>query len=109
MNKDSYAEMLAAVQRFHAQHNLHEHGDADMSFRVALLAEELGELSAAVTKGKGIEQVSEECADLLILLLGTALAADFDLNMAFWDKLAVIKRRQGRLVDGRLRVSEFKP
>ena len=76
-----------------------------MVYRVALMTEELGEISEAVTKGKDKSELAEECADLLILLLGNAIAADFDLNKAFWQKMDTILRRQSRMVDGRIRVS----
>jgi NTP pyrophosphatase (non-canonical NTP hydrolase) len=46
------------------------------------MAEELGEISACVTKGKSKQDLAEESADLLILLMGTALSAEFDLNTA---------------------------
>ena len=61
-----------------------------------------------MTKGKSTEQLAEECADLFILLIGTAIAADFDLKQAFWDKMEKIKTREGRMIGGRIRVSEFK-
>ena len=104
---DSYAAMLAAVQAFHDKHRFREQGGEDLSYRVALMAEELGEISACVTKGKDSAQLAEECADLLILLLGTAISADFQLDRAFWDKLAKLDQRRGRMVAGRLRVSDF--
>ena len=39
----------------------------DMGYRLALTIEELGELAAAVTKGKPLEECAEEMADVLIL------------------------------------------
>jgi NTP pyrophosphatase (non-canonical NTP hydrolase) len=72
------------------------------------MTEELGEISACVTKGKGTGELAEECADLFILLLGTAIAADFDLETAFWNKMERLMQRQARMVDGRIRVSEFR-
>ena len=78
-----------------------------MVYRVALMAEELGEISACVSKGKSKEQLAEECADLLILLMGNAISADFDLNSAFWEKLEKVMLRDGRMIDGRIRVSRF--
>ncbi len=107
MSKDSYEQMLDAVREFHAKHDFANTGGHDLRFRVALMAEELGEISAAVTKGKGTESLSEECADLLILLLGTSIAADFDLNEAFWAKMTRILERKGKIIDGTLRVSDF--
>ncbi len=107
-DRDSYGAMLAAVQAFHDKHKFRELGGEEMTYRLALMAEELGEISACVTKGKGREALAEEVADLLILVLGTAIAQGFDLNQAFWDKMAKLDRREGRLVDGRIRVSEFR-
>jgi NTP pyrophosphatase (non-canonical NTP hydrolase) len=105
---DSYAAMLAAVQAFHDKHQFKELGGEEMTYRLALMAEELGEISACVTKGKDRAALAEEVADLFILLIGTAIAQGFDLNQAFWDKMAKLDRREGRLVDGRIRVSEFR-
>jgi len=108
MDFDSYQKMLAAVQAFHDKHRFRETGGEEMTYRVALMAEELGEIAECVTKGKGTAALAEECADLFILLIGTAIAADFDLKQAFWDKLQKIQSRQSRMINGRIRVSEFK-
>ena len=105
---DSYAAMLAAVRAFHEKHRFRERGGEEMTYRVALMAEELGEISACVTKGKSREALAEEVADLLILVIGTALAGDFDLQAAFWAKMARLERRPARMIDGRIRVSEFR-
>ena len=53
--RNTYAEMLAAVQAFHDKHQLRQYGGEDLPYRVALMAEELGEISACVTKGKAQE------------------------------------------------------
>jgi NTP pyrophosphatase (non-canonical NTP hydrolase) len=108
MNPDSYQKMLAAVQAFHDKHRFRETGGEEMAYRVALMAEELGEISACVTKGKGKEALAEECADLFILLIGTAIAAEFDLKQSFWDKMEKLQNRGSRMVNGRIRVSEFR-
>ncbi len=105
---DSYQQMLAAVQRFHDKHKLREQGGEDMPYRVALMAEELGEISACVTKGRPQDELAEECADLMILLIGTAIAGDFALEEAFWKKMQKLENRTSRIVAGRVRVSEFK-
>lgn len=105
---DSYRAMLDAVRAFHEKHRFRELGGEEMTYRVALMAEELGEISACVTKGKGKDALAEEVADLLILVMGTAIAQGFDLNGAFWSKMEKLGRREGRLVDGRIRVSEFR-
>ena len=106
--KDSFSEMLAAVQAFHDKHRFKETGGEEMAYRVALMAEELGEISSCVTKGKGKEELAEEVADLLILVIGTAIAQDFDLNRAFWDKMDKLGKRSARMINGRIRVSEFR-
>lgn len=108
MNQDSYQDMLATVQAFHDKHRFRETGGEELAYRVALMTEELGEISACVTKGKNKEQLAEECADLFILILGTAIAADFDLRQAFWDKMKKVQDRESRMINGRIRVSEFK-
>jgi NTP pyrophosphatase (non-canonical NTP hydrolase) len=108
MNLDSYEEMLKAVQAFHAKHRFRERGGEEMTYRIALMAEELGEIAECVTKGKDREKLAEEVADLFILVLGTAIAQDFDLKKAFWDKMQKIESREGKMVNGRIRVSEFK-
>lgn len=108
MNSDSYQDMLATVQAFHDKHRFKETGSEELAYRVALMTEELGEISACVTKGKSKEKLAEECADLFILLLGTAIAADFDLRRAFWDKMKKVESREARMINGRIRVSEFR-
>ena len=106
--RKNYDEMLSAVQAFHDKHQLRQHGGEDLPYRIALMAEELGEISACVTKGKTREALAEECADLLILLIGTAIAGDFKLDDAFWAKMGTLAQRKSRIVDGRIRVSEFR-
>lgn len=105
---DSYTSMLAAVQAFHDKHDFKNTGGEDLPYRVALMAEELGEISSCVTKGKERAALAEECADLFILLLGTAIAADFDLNDEFWKKMRTLEKRKSRMIGGRIRVSEFR-
>lgn len=108
INRDSYREMLLAVQAFHDKHRFRETGGEDLIYRVALMAEELGEISACVTKGRSPADLAEEVADLLILIMGTGIAADFDLNAAFWAKMEKLMARESRMVNGRIRVSEFR-
>ncbi len=105
---DSYTHMLDAVQAFHDKHDFRNTGGEDLVYRVALMAEELGEISACITKGKDKHELIEECADLFILLMGTAIAADFDLAAAFWDKMKKLEQRESRTINGRIRVSEFR-
>lgn len=107
-DRDSYQAMLDAVQAFHDKHDFKNTGGEDMTYRLALMAEELGEISACVTKGKDKSQLQEEVADLFILIVGTAISADFDLRDAFWAKMDRLMQRESRMVDGRIRVSEFR-
>ncbi|MGV6826912.1 MAG: nucleoside triphosphate pyrophosphohydrolase family protein [bacterium] len=106
--KDSWQDMMAAVQAFHDKHDFKNTGGEELNYRVALMAEELGEISSCVTKGKRTEMLAEEVADLLILIMGTGIAAEFDLNAAFWDKINKLMARESRMVNGRIRVSEFR-
>jgi NTP pyrophosphatase (non-canonical NTP hydrolase) len=100
--------MLDAVQAFHDKHDFKNTGGEEMTYRLALMAEELGEVSSCITKGKNQEDLAEEVADLFILLVGTAIAADFDLREAFWKKIDKLMQRDSRMVNGRIRVSEFR-
>jgi NTP pyrophosphatase (non-canonical NTP hydrolase) len=108
MNTDSYKEMLTAIQAFHDKHDLKNNGGEDLAYRVALMAEELGEISSCVTKGKSKQDLAEESADLLTLLMGTAISAEFDLNEAFWQKIGKINKRKSKIVNGKIRISAFK-
>jgi NTP pyrophosphatase (non-canonical NTP hydrolase) len=107
MSHDSFAAMLAAVRAFHDRHELKAKGGEELTHRIALMSEELGEIASCVTKGKSRQALAEECADLYILLLGTAISAEFDLQRAFWQKMERLETRGSRMVNGRIRVSEF--
>ena len=58
LDKDSYSDMLKEVQSFHDKHDFRNTGGEEMTYRVALMAEELGEISACVSKGKSKDQQS---------------------------------------------------
>jgi NTP pyrophosphatase (non-canonical NTP hydrolase) len=103
----SWYEMQKAVQRFHDKNDLKNNGGEELHYRIALMAEELGEISSCVTKGKGTENLAEEVADLLILLMGTAISAKFDLNEAFWKKIEIIMDRKSKIINGTIRISNF--
>ena len=105
---NSWSQMMAAVQSFHDKHNFRDNGGEELNYRIALMTEELGEISSCVTKGKSKDLLSEEVADLLILLMGTGIAADFDLNEAFWKKMDKLMLRDSRIINGKIRVSEFR-
>ncbi|MGD8783304.1 MAG: nucleoside triphosphate pyrophosphohydrolase family protein [Thioalkalispiraceae bacterium] len=107
-NQDSYQAMLDAVQAFHDKHDFKNTGGEELLYRIALMTEELGEVSECVTKGKPLDELAEEVADLYILILGTAISADFDLKDAFWKKMDKLMQRDAKMIDGRIRVSEFR-
>ena len=99
---------MQTVQAFHNKHRFKETGGEELTYRIALMAEELGEMGACITKGKSTEKLAEETADLFILLIGTAISGGFDLKEAFWQKMDKIMQRESRMVNGRVRVSEFR-
>jgi len=107
MIPDSCRDMLAAVQAFHEKHRLRETAGEELNYRIALMVEELGAISASVMKGKSKDSLSEEIADLLILLMGTGIAQEIDLNQAFWRKIEQLDKRGSRMIGGDTRVSEF--
>ena len=101
--------MMKKVAAFHAKHDFAGQNGHDMGYRLALTIEELGELAAAVTKGKPLEECAEEMADVLILLMGHSLAMEVDLKAAFEKKYDRIMQREA--LQGRLgvRVTEYRP
>jgi len=104
---DEWSKMMRKVAAFHHKHDFEGNNGHDMGYRIALTVEELGELSAAVTKGKPIEECAEEMADIMLLLMGHSLAMKIDLKAAFETKYERIMRRpskQGRLG---IRVTEY--
>lgn len=107
-HEDSFHTMMEAVRGFHLKHDFKNTGGEELTYRIALMAEELGEISACVTKGGERAELAEEVADLLILVMGTAIAAEFDLPQAFWDKMHKLEGRSARMINGRIRVSEFR-
>jgi NTP pyrophosphatase (non-canonical NTP hydrolase) len=100
--------MVKKVAAFHHKHDFANKNGHDMGYRIALTVEELGELSAAITKGKPIEECAEEMADILILLMGHSIAMEIDLKSAFEKKYQRIMKREA--LTGRLgvRVTEYK-
>ena len=106
---DEWETMMQKVAIFHDKHDFAGQNGHDMGYRLALTIEELGELAAAVTKGKPIEECAEEMADVLILLMGHSLAMEVDLKAAFEKKYERIMQRtalQGRMG---VRVTEYRP
>ena len=104
---DEWSKMMRKVAEFHHKHDFAGNNGHDMGYRIALTVEELGELAAAVTKGKPIEECAEEMADILILLMGHSIAMKIDLKSAFEMKYSRIMQRKA--LTGRLgvRVTEY--
>ena len=105
----SWATMMGRVARFHLKHDFAspENNGHDMGYRLALVIEELGELSAAITKGKPKEEAAEELADVFILTLGNALAMEVDLEAEFHKKLDKIMQRPSKRGGMGIRVTEY--
>ena len=100
---------MRKVASFHHKHDFAGNNGHDMGYRIALTVEELGELAAAVTKNKPIEECAEEMADVLILLMGHSLAMKIDLKAAFEAKYEKIMQRPARKGRLGIRVTEYKP
>ena len=106
---DRWSTMMSRVAAFHHKHSFAstESRGHDMGYRIALTVEELGELSAAITKGMPKNQIAEELADLLILLLGHSLAMDIDLEGEFHKKMDKIMLRDSKIGGLGVRVTEY--
>ncbi|HER0714689.1 Uncharacterised protein [Streptococcus sp. NCTC 11567] len=78
-------ELLNKVKQLHKQNNFKANGGEDKLFRMALIMEEVGEISEAITKD--LDNFEEEHADLLILLLGNCVAYDIDILKLTNEKL----------------------
>ena len=105
---NEWETMMKKVAKFHHKHDFAGKNGHDMGYRIALTVEELGELSAAITKGKPLEECAEAMADIMILLRGHSIAIEIDLKSAFEKKYARIMQRKA--LTGRLgvRVTEYK-
>lgn len=100
-----------ATQKFHRKFKMKGTNNEDMNFRLNLMAEELGELAQAVTRGKPREEVIEENVDLFNLILGNLVSLDITLaefDRAFWKKHKKIMQRKKKKINGKYRVSDFK-
>lgn len=78
-------ELLNKVKQLHKQNNFKANGGEDKLFRMALIMEEVGEISEAITKD--LDNFEDEHADLLILLLGNCVAYDIDILKLTNEKL----------------------
>ena len=107
---ETYSQMLAKVQKFHDKHNFSnpKYRGHDMSYRILLTMEELGELAECFTKGKSDSEKAEELADLLILIIGHSIAMNVDLEEAFNKKIDKIMNRKAIMGDFGIRVTDYK-
>tara|TARA_B100001250_G_C19402388_1_gene615316 strand:+ start:221 stop:553 length:333 start_codon:yes stop_codon:yes gene_type:complete len=105
----TYADMLAKVNEFHEKHEFSkkENNGHDMAYRILLTIEELGELAECFTKGKPQIEKAEELADILILILGHAIAMDIDLEAAFNNKMKEIMTRPAIKGELGIRVTKY--
>ena len=106
-DEDVWTRMMKRVAVFHHKHDFAGNNGHDMGYRIALTVEELGELAAAITKNKPIEEVAEEMADVLILLMGHSLAMNIDLKASFEAKVDKIMQRPARKGRLGIRVTEY--
>lgn len=101
-----------AIADFHKKHRMKGTNNEDMTFRLNLMIEELGELAQAVTKGKPKQEIIEENIDLLNLTLGNFVSLGTtpkEIDKAFWKKYErIMNRKKKKLKSGNYRVSEFR-
>ncbi len=101
-----------AIAQFHKEFEMKGTNNEEMSFRLNLMTEELGELAQAVTKGKGKEAIIEENIDLLNLVIGNFISMGIpveEIDKAFWEKHEKIMQREKKLIGKKnFRVSEFR-
>ena len=101
-------ELTDMVRCFHEKHDFANNNGSDMNFRMLLMMEEVGELAECLTKGKGMEAIREELADIFILLLGHCVVLDVDLEKAFLKKMMRVMERKAIKVRDGIRVTEYR-
>ncbi len=105
-------EYYKAIADFHKKFEMKGTNNEEMTFRLNLMTEELGELAQAVTKGKGKKAIVEENIDLLNLIIGNFVSLEIsseEIKKAFWEKHKKLMSREKKLVNGKnFRISEFK-
>jgi NTP pyrophosphatase (non-canonical NTP hydrolase) len=100
-----------AIEDFHKKYKMKGTNNEDMTFRLNLLIEELGELAETVTKGKSRAEFIEENVDLFNLVIGNLISTGVtteEFDKAFWKKHTKIMSRKKKKINGKYRVSEFK-
>lgn len=98
-----------AIKKFHDKFEMKGTNNEDMTFRLNLMIEELGELAQAITKGKSRAEVIEENIDLLNLVIGNFISLDVsakEMDEAFWAKYhRIMDRKKKTLDNGKYRVT----
>lgn len=104
-------EYYDAIQAFHDKNDFKGTNNEEMTFRLNLMIEELGELAQAITKGKTRANVIEENIDILNLVLGNFISLGVsvqEVDDAFWVKhKRIMDRTKKKLDNGNYRVSDF--
>ena len=104
-------EYYEAIEEFHKKFKMKGTNNEEMTFRLNLMTEELGELAQAVTKGKSKKDFIEENVDLFNLIIGNLISTGVsveEFKKAFWQKHKKIMNRKKKKIKGKFRVSEFK-
>lgn len=100
-----------AIEAFHKKHRMKGTNNEEMTYRLNLMTEELGELAQAVTKGKTKKEFVEENVDIFNLIIGNLISTGVTLQefeKSFWAKHQKIMNRKRKKVNGKYRVSEFR-
>jgi len=101
-----------AIEAFHKKFEMKGTNNEDMTFRLNLMIEELGELSQAITKGKSRDDIIEENIDLLNLVIGNFISLGVSIDEVddvFWIKhQKIMDRKQKKVNNKNYRVSDFK-
>ena len=102
-----WADVMYTVRNVHDKYQRRESGAEVLTYRLSMMAKELGEISAGMAKGGNGPQLLAELSVLLILLMGTAIASVTDLHQAFWDKIGKLMTRSSKSINGRIRVPDI--
>lgn len=99
-----------AIEKFHKKFKMKGTNNEDMTFRLNLMIEELGELAEVVTKGKLKNDFIEENVDILNLIIGNLISKNItikEFDKIFWKKHEKIMNRKKKKINGKYRISNF--
>ena len=88
--------MIRKVEEWFKDRNMQ---DADPQKQMLKLMEEVGELSAAITRNDEIETI-DALGDIQVVLIGLALQLNLNLNDCLDHAYSEIKDRKGKVVNG---------